>query len=136
MRTITVSIVLTFVACHREASNADAGKGLDADQTFAHYASLEREAPKVDVASFASGDVALAKGRLIATVKHKARVDWAREEAALGDQSSEAKRLLHRLASPRAPYCPGNDIKVCDHPWFADDPSKAGVIVYVAQQTS
>jgi hypothetical protein len=106
------------------------------DVVFKHYAPLERDAVKVDVSSFGSGDVALAKGRRIAPVLRAARVDWAKEEMALSERNEQAKRLLRLLASPRAPYCPNNTIALCNgHPWFAADPSMAGVIVYVEQRT-
>jgi hypothetical protein len=130
-------VVVGLIGCQKNAAqDAGADAAFDESAVRSHYAALEREAPKVDVSTFARGDVALAKGRSIATVLRAVNVAWAKEEAQLGDQSAEAKHLLHRLTSPQAPYCPNNDLKNCGgHPWFAEDPSKAGVIVYVERRS-
>lgn len=132
-----VVVVVGLIGCEKKAEqDAGAAPAFDEHAIRSHYATLERDAPKVDVSTFASGDVALAKGRPIATVLRAVNVAWAKEEAQTGDQSAEAKHLLHRLTSPQAPYCPNNELKNCGgHPWFAEDPSKAGVIVYVERRS-
>jgi len=138
LRPAAVLLCGLLVGCRdSQPAGADAAPAIPTEQVFERYARIKDEALKVNVGSFATGDVALAKGRRIATVLYSAHVDWANNERALGGQNAEASRLLERLSSPRAPYCPNNDLSLCSgHPWFADDPTTAGVIVYVEQRSA
>ncbi len=142
-----VAVVALCGACDKklppppELSHPDASSASAVSETtpkFALYGEFAATARATDPEALPAGDVARAKGRRVAPIERRVQQTWsAADQARIDNGSPQVRALVGALTKPRAPFCATGGWSACvGKPWYADNPSDAGIVLYVDRKSA